>query len=181
MAELIYLAGEPRRRLAAPALPAGVAWVEYNPATHEQFKRAIAATYDNSLDCPALNGVRDMEDVVAGHRASGEFDPRLWRLLVEPAADPADPPVPLGVLLLAPIPAAAALELVYLGLVPAARGRRLGDLLLRHALAGVADHGMQRLTLAVDARNAPALKLYYRHGLARVGSKLAMMRDLRER
>jgi ribosomal protein S18 acetylase RimI-like enzyme len=35
------------------------------------------------------------------------------------------------------------------------------------------------LSLAVDARNAPALNLYYRHGLQRVGSKLALMKDLR--
>ena len=39
--------------------------------------------------------------------------------------------------------------------------------------------GVERLSLAVDANNAPALRLYYRHGLQRVGSKIAMMRDLR--
>lgn len=179
MAELTYLAGEPHRPPTDPPLPPGFAWVTYDEqATHELFKRVIAATYQGSLDCPALNGFRDLEDVVAGHRASGEFDPRLWRVLVEAGPAAAGPPVPLGVLLLAPIPTAGALELVYLGLVPAARGRRLGDLLLRRAIAGVAECGMQRLTLAVDARNAPALKLYYRHGLACVGSKLAMMRDL---
>ena len=37
---------------------------------------------------------------------------------------------------------------------------------------------MARLSLAVDSNNAPALKLYYRHGLQRVASKLAMMRVL---
>jgi len=35
------------------------------------------------------------------------------------------------------------------------------------------------LTLAVDSRNAPAMKLYFRHGLKRVGSRSAMIRDLR--
>src|SRR3712207_8951894 len=39
--------------------------------------------FRSSLDCPALNGVRDMEDVLAGHKASGEFDPALWFLLSE--------------------------------------------------------------------------------------------------
>ena len=35
------------------------------------------------------------------------------------------------------------------------------------------------LSLAVDAGNAPALKLYFRHGLRRVGARLALIRDLR--
>jgi mycothiol synthase len=181
MAELIYLSAEPRRRPPAPPpLPDGLAWVAYGPRTHGLFKRAIAATYEDSLDCPALNGVRDMDDVVAGHQASGEFDPALWRLLCRPAVDPAAEPDPLGVLLLSRIPQARAVELVYLGVAPAARGRRLGDLLVRHALTAVVDQGMARLTLAVDARNAPALKVYYRNGMARAGAKLAVMRDLRD-
>lgn len=185
MAELIYLTAEPRRRTAAPPLPDGTTWVGYGPRTHGLFARAIAATYEDSLDCPALNGVREMDDVIAGHMASGEFDSALWRLLCHPSVgggpgSSADvDPEPLGVLLLSRIPQAQAVELVYLGLVPTARGRRLGDLLVRHALAAVAELGMGRLTLAVDARNAPALKVYYRNGMARAGAKLAVMRDLR--
>lgn len=180
MAELLYLSGEPRRRMTTPVLPPGMAWVGYNEQSHELFKRAIHETYENSLDCPGLNGVREMEDVIAGHRAAGEFDPTLWRLLVELGEDQAAPPKPLGVLLLSPIPQAGSIELVYLGLVPAARGRKLSDVLMRQAMIGVVEHGFSRLTLAVDSRNAPALKLYYRHGMAQAGSKLALMRDLRQ-
>jgi len=44
----------------------------------------------------------------------------------------------------------------------------------------VAAENHQRLSLAVDARNVPALKLYYRQGMTRVTSKLAFMRDLRK-
>lgn len=179
MAELLYLSGEPRRRMATPVLPPGMAWVGYNEKSHELFKQAIQETYIASLDCPGLNGVRDMEDVIAGHKAAGEFDPKLWRALVQLGPDAAAPPVPLGVLLLSPIPHTGSLELVYLGLSPAARGRKLGDVLMRQAMVAVVEHGMGRLTLAVDSRNKPALKLYYRHGMGRAGSKLAMMRDLR--
>jgi len=64
-------------------------------------------------------------------------------------------------------------------LTPAARGRRLGELMMRQALAVTARRRQPRLCLAVDAENVPALKLYYRHGMRRVGSKLALMRDLR--
>jgi hypothetical protein len=42
-----------------------------------------------------------------------------------------------------------------------------------------AQDGKSELTLAVDSRNAPAMKLYFRHGLQRVGSRTAMIRDLR--
>jgi ribosomal protein S18 acetylase RimI-like enzyme len=181
LAELLYLsAPAPRKRQPPPALPEGFQWVGYEPGpVHELFKQTIARTYENSLDCPALNGLRDMEDVVAGHRASGEFDPKLWRLLCQPPIDAGGRPEPIAVLLLAKVPQAGSVELVYLGLVPEARGRRLGDLLVRHALAAVAAAGLGRLTLAVDSRNVPALKVYYRNGLAKVGSKVATLRDLR--
>ena len=154
-------------------------WLTYASANHALFRGTIARSYVQSLDCPALNGRRNMDDVIAGHQASGEFDARLWRLLCVPPLIAGDDPEPLGVLLLARVPQAQVLELVYLGLTPEARGRRLGDLLVRQAIASVNDSGMARLSLAVDAKNAPALRLYYRHGLIRSGSRLAMMRDLR--
>jgi ribosomal protein S18 acetylase RimI-like enzyme len=182
MAELIYLAGQPPRRRAPapPAIPDGLEWVGYDrERTHGLFRDTIARSYERSLDCPALNGMRDLDDVVAGHQASGEFAPHLWRLLCVPPAVPGTDPEPLGVLLLSRVPQAGSLELVYLGLVPEARGRRLGDLLVRHALAATATENLPRLTLAVDARNAPALNVYYRNGMARVGTKVATMRDLR--
>jgi ribosomal protein S18 acetylase RimI-like enzyme len=85
---------------------------------------------------------------------------------------------PLGALLLSRAAPADTLELVYLGLTPAARGRGLGDVMMRRALASVAADGATRLSLAVDSDNVPALKLYYRHGMQRVGAKLALMRQL---
>jgi ribosomal protein S18 acetylase RimI-like enzyme len=171
VAELIYLQAAPRRKAPAPPLPPGLRWVGYSPETHALFGRAILATYERSLDCPGLNGLRGIEDVLAGHKASGEFDPRLWGALCEGER-------PLGVLLLARAAPGETMELVYLGLAPAARGRGLGDVMMRQALATAAAAGAQRLSLAVDSENAPALKLYYRHGMQRVGAKLAMMRRL---
>jgi ribosomal protein S18 acetylase RimI-like enzyme len=49
---------------------------------------------------------------------------------------------------------------------------------MRRAFTSAAEMGVARLSLAVDASNAPALKLYYRFGMARLGSKVAMMRKL---
>lgn len=169
VATLIYLQRSVNRPPAAPKLEAGLSVVRYSSPNHERFSRAILASYENSLDCPALHNRRGIEDVIAGHRATGEHDPDLWFCLMENDE-------PRGVLLLARVPGHEALELVYLGLSPAARGRRLGDALLQLALFEVGTRGLSQLTLAVDERNIPAIRLYHRHGLAEVHRRLAMMK-----
>jgi ribosomal protein S18 acetylase RimI-like enzyme len=42
----------------------------------------------------------------------------------------------------------------------------------------VTDH-RRSLTLAVDSKNEPALRLYFRHGMQRIAARVAMIRDLR--
>ncbi len=174
MAELEYLQANVRRSFPTPRLEAQLSWIRYTRETHPLFAGTIARTYQNSLDCPGLNGLRDMEDIIAGHKSSGEFDPSLWFLLTDSAANKE----PLGVLLLSVMPRHEAMELVYVGLIPEARGRALGSLLIRQALAVTAASNLPKLSLAVDAGNSPALKLYHRHGFQHVGRKLAMMRIL---
>ena len=172
MAQLLYLQTMTPRQLAPLSPPDSFWWRTYSADTHPLFERAILETYQQSLDCPALNGLRSIDDVIAGHKASGEFNPRFWYVLSE-----RDNPV--GVLLLSHVPRTDMAELVYLGLAPAARRRGLADLLMRHALWAVREMGLTRLTLAVDSQNAPALRLYYRHGLQRIGSKIAVMKEVR--
>ncbi|HXE53085.1 MAG TPA: GNAT family N-acetyltransferase [Tepidisphaeraceae bacterium] len=171
MAELIYLQAAVRRT-APPQLPDGLSWQTYSSDVHAAFAQAILDSYQQSLDCPALNGLRAIEDIIAGHKASGEFDLRFWFVLTGQSGA-------VGVVLLNRVSRSDMAELVYFGLSPAWRGRGLGDLMLRHAMWAVRQMNLNRLTLAVDSRNAPALKLYYRHGLQQVGSKTALMRDLR--
>jgi ribosomal protein S18 acetylase RimI-like enzyme len=171
LAELLYLQTTVRH-VPPPSMPMGFSWETYSPATHGKFIQAIQQTYEESLDCPALTGLRSMEDVIASHKASGEFDPNHWFLLYEKQT-------PVAVLLLSEAPRSDAMELVYLGLTPAARGRGLGALALRKALWVTQEQEVSRLSCAVDAANVPALKLYYRHGMERVGSKQALIRDLR--
>ena len=171
LSELIYLQSSIGRHMALPDLPPGHHWVQYSTASHARFAQTILRAYENSLDCPGLNGLRDIEDIIAGHRATGEFDPSRWVLLCHGEA-------PVGVLLLSAVPRGEALEVVYLGLVPEARGRGLGSLLMRQA-AAVASAAQLRLTLAVDADNLPALKLYWHHGMQSICRKLALLRDLR--
>jgi ribosomal protein S18 acetylase RimI-like enzyme len=175
VAELQYLQADVRRTAPAAALPDGFDWLTYSPAVHDTFAATIVQSYRDSLDCPGLNGLRNIEDVITGHKASGgEFDASWWFVLRERGE-------PRAVLLLARTAHQDAVELVYLGLVPAARGRGLGDVVMRHALHVIGSSSSSRTTLAlaVDAHNVPALRLYHRHGLRRIGSKLAMMRELR--
>ncbi|HSH93746.1 MAG TPA: GNAT family N-acetyltransferase, partial [Roseimicrobium sp.] len=171
LAELLYLQATVRN-VPNPSMPVGLTWETYSPAMHAKFVQTIQTSYEDSLDCPALTGLRSMEDVIASHKASGDFDPEHWFLLC-------DKGTPVAALLLAKAPRTDAMELVYLGLTPPARGRGLGALVLRKALRVTQDLDVSRLSLAVDAANVPALKLYYRHGLERVGSKQALIRDLR--
>ena len=172
MAELLYLHVAVRRNPAPPILPEGWSWRNYSPQSHHSFAVTIRESYRESLDCPGLNGMRDIEDIVAGHKAAGQFDPRFWLVLLEAN-------VPRAVLLLNRVPRSEFAELVYLGLTPPARGRGVGDLVIRHALWTVRKMELSNLTLAVDAKNAPALRLYFRHGMQQVGRKTALIRDLR--
>jgi GNAT superfamily N-acetyltransferase len=91
--------------------------------------------------------------VLAGYRAIGDFDPDRWMIVRKQDAD-------VGLLLLADEPAGNAWELVYMGVVPAARGQGLGVAMIRRAqwLAGQARRS--RLTAAVDAANWPAVAAY---------------------
>jgi mycothiol synthase len=168
MAELAYLHREKRWNTPVPAVPLDCTLQIYSPQTHNDFAAAILASYEKSLDCPALNGVRQIEDIIAGHKAAGDFDPSDWFLLKFQGK-------PVAVLLLCQTIQPGGMELVYLGVAAWARGKRLGEWLMRLAEARMTERKLTRLTLAVDSSNAPALRLYHQHGMQKVTSKLAMM------
>jgi ribosomal protein S18 acetylase RimI-like enzyme len=174
LAELVYLQRNVGRGVNAPIIPDGYSLATYTEQNHREFGQTILRSYENSLDCPGLNGLRDIDDIIAGHKASGEFDPNRWYLLYERANA-------VAVLLLSRSPHADGVELVYLGLAPQARGRGISDLLMHLAMASVSADQRMQLSLAVDSRNERAMKLYYRHGMQRVGSRMALIRDLRDR
>lgn len=171
MAELVYMQRLVRAGMAGFTLPPSLRTVPYSPASHPLFAATILQTYEQSLDCPGLNGLRDIEDVLAGHRATGEFDPAMWQVILKDDE-------PAGVILLSRLRHADSAELVYFGLTPPARGQGLGAAAMEHALAIVARAELSQITLAVDSNNLPALKRYTRHGFMRTGSKHALIRDL---
>lgn len=173
LATLSYLERPLRSRLLPPEpqWPAGVSVETCEGVDEQTLVDMLDATYQHTLDCPGLRGLRTTADILAGHRAAGFFDVRLWTLLRN-AGEPA------GVLLLNPTSDHAGIELVYLGLAPAVRGRGLGLQLLRHGLRLVAGRPERLMTLAVDETNAPAIALYERERFRAVLRREALVRSL---
>jgi ribosomal protein S18 acetylase RimI-like enzyme len=125
----------------------------YDEALRERTTRIVERTYEGTQDCPAMNGKRQMIDVIDGYQATGVFRPNLWSIVCAGGED-------VGVLLLTEHPAARHLELIYMGLVPEARGRGWGGLISQQAQRISVRAGVDRLVLAVDAVNEPALAMY---------------------
>ena len=118
-----------------------------------RYARTIERTYVGTLDCPELNGCRNGEQSLLGHRRSGIFDPSRWLLLTDGDVD-------AGLLLLTEHPEDQVWEVVYVGLVPEVRGRGLGRLLLLEGLHRAQQARALEVVLAVDERNDPAIALY---------------------
>lgn len=129
----------------------------YCPANHQRLTQVIEATYQQTLDCPRLNGVRRIEDVLAGYRATGEFDPGRW--LIVRCADR-----DVGCLLLTDHPKQGNWELIYMGIAADHRGQGWGMEITRYAQWLTRRAGQRRLVLAVDAENEPAIRIYARAG-----------------
>jgi ribosomal protein S18 acetylase RimI-like enzyme len=70
----------------------------------------------------------------------------------------------VGCLLLAEHTGSASWELVYMGLLPEARGMGFGTSLVRYAQWLTGRAGYARLVLAVDASNGPAISCYSEAG-----------------
>lgn len=172
VAELIYLSRNVHSPIAGKLIADEFRVWRYDRATHYRFARCIERTYVDSLDCPQLNGRRDMEDIIAGHKAAGEFDPELWMLVSDIADND------LGVMLLNRLHRRDGYELVYIGLTPEARGQGLADSLMRLAINGLANEGGGHIVTACDGANAPARKLYHRHGFGYLYSRQALIKEL---
>ncbi len=153
--ELLYLERDTATPLPPPeALAVDFDWRPFDASIEAEFHEVLQATYEGSLDMPELEGARGLDDILAGHPASGLFVPGRWRLGRVPGE-----PEAAAVLLMAGAPGRDVWEVVYLGLTPAARGRGLGRAAIRHAL-GLARGHASYLDLAVDLRNTPAVRLY---------------------
>ncbi len=135
------------------------------------FADAISASYQDTLDCPGLVGLRRIEDIIGGHKAVGRFDPGLWSAFYLDDQ-------PVGVLLLNPLTDRRELELVYLGIAPPFRNKGLANRLMRHAASLATAQNYTSIHLAVDERNTPAMKLYRGLNYRATARKVAMIYTL---
>lgn len=177
MASLLYmersLAEVGRAVDAQVRSPIALEFEPYRQELRGVFERMLQASYEKTLDCPELDGMRQTSDILDGHKAAGEFDPSLWTL-ARAAGEP------VGVLLLNPVPGAGCVELVYLGIAAAHRGRGVGGALMTHGMGLIRGRKEKLVSLAVDDRNEPAMKLYRRWGFYVTGRKDAYMRAARK-
>lgn len=147
------------------AQPSGGDELEFIPFEERDLPRWISLvekTYQGSLDFPAIDKLRKTAHVLESYRNIGEYSPENWLLARQRGTD-------LGCLLLADHAAQGQFELVYMGLIPEARGKGLGLRLIQTAKRLAASAGRERIVLGVDGTNHPALALYERSGF------LAMM------
>jgi ribosomal protein S18 acetylase RimI-like enzyme len=126
---------------------------QYRAANHRRLMRIVEATYHETLDCPQLNGVRNIDDVLAGYRATGVFDASRWLIVRRQTQD-------VGCLLLTDHPHQENWELVYMGVAAPHRGSGWGMHIVRYAQWRAQQAGRPRLVLAVDAANEPAVAIY---------------------
>ncbi len=170
LATLLYM--RRNRPLFKPSfeLPPDFQLDTYTPQRRGQFGDAIESSYIQTLDCPRLSGLRPMEDVIAGHQASA-FDPSLWFLLTRDGQN-------AGVLLMSHRRESAALELVYLGLVPSCRQIRLGSQLMKLVLLTAMRLQTATITLAVDRANTPAVHLYRSWRFTQTAERLVLIHPL---
>jgi ribosomal protein S18 acetylase RimI-like enzyme len=138
----------PARSPAAPVLT----YQTYRDCDRALFHQVLWRTYEQTRDCPEVNGVRTLEEIVAGHQAQGLYNPEHWWLAQQAGQ-------PVAALLVAELPEQG-WDLSYVGVVPEARRRGIGQALTRKALDEARAAGAPQLTLAVDTRNLPAWNLY---------------------
>jgi ribosomal protein S18 acetylase RimI-like enzyme len=151
-AELLYLVS----MVGYVEMPDADRELQFHPvssAHDESLEAVIVRTYVDSRDFPSLNGRREIAEVISGYAATGVFDPARW-LIVHFRGKVA------GVLLLTDHPDQDQWELLYMGLVPEARGQGLGIKIVGHAMRETCFANRDRLVLAVDAENEPAKAMY---------------------
>ena len=153
---------EVRRPLASPAIQNGkLGFKQHDEISTRDWYAIIEATYIDTLDVPELNGLRNIENTLEGYastqpRMTQPRIPGTWWVIQDGCVN-------IGCLLLTPNDDQHC-ELTYLGLAPTSRGLGHSRAIMDHLDRWVTSHGFERMTLAVDIRNKPAIRLYQSRG-----------------
>ena len=128
----------------------------------------LTRTYEGTLDCPELCGMRQAGDILESHLAAGSFDKRHWLIAHDGSRD-------VGCCLVSLNDDGATAELVYIGLTPEARGKGAARWLLQTSMWGLRTTPAQQVVCAVDRRNFPAARLYADMGFREFASRRALV------
>ena len=153
----------------SPSTHGPLSFETYRPENAERFAHVVEETYRGSLDCQYLNGIRSGDEAIASHKLSGVFNPEHWSLYSIGGKD-------AGVLLLGDHPDQDAIELVYLGVTPEARGQGIGRHMLADGLSASARRGRAVMFLAVDCENHFANSLYSEFQFAELARRQVLLR-----
>jgi GNAT superfamily N-acetyltransferase len=165
----------PRRGRVAASWPSGASITAcdvHSEAGLATLSELLQATYEATLDCPALAGMRTPAETLEGHLATHAVDPDLWTMVWLEGR-------PAAVSMCAPLPGTDAAELVYFGVARWARGRGIGPALLQHSIGRLEHRAVRSLHLACDEANIPALHLYHNAGFHRTMRRVAFIHALR--
>lgn len=144
-----------------PPQESGLEFVEVTPGDRARLASIIEGSYQETQDYPQLNGLRGVDEVLESYESIGCSGTSLWRIARFGGKE-------IGCLLLADHPDDGNLELVYMGVLPRFRGFGWGKSLAAHACLVAGQRSRQRVVLAVDANNMPALRIYRSLGFSAV-------------
>lgn len=145
-----------------PKLPSGKRWQLARDIRRKDLTDLISETFVDTLDCPALNGLRSVEDVLDGFLDGQRLEDQMnwWLLEAENKY--------LGCVFVNQLPIGAT-ELAYMGLSRSVRGRGYGKLLLDKGIQSARMIGSEMMVAAVDTDNWPAVRLYLQTGFQEHG------------
>ncbi len=178
---LLYMRRQPRaddrkRPPTPPPLPAGLSLVRVCDIPDDRrtstLIAAMDASYEDTLDCPLLCGLRETRDILTSHQSTGTYDPSIWWLVMQGDR-------PLACLFLSLCPEQRTTELVYLGLAKSLRGKGIARGLMQFGTAHISH--MQPswpLACAVDEANAPAVKLYDTLGFRAFARRIGLVKRI---
>jgi mycothiol synthase len=171
-ADLLYLAANLDALRDEPTTPP-FAIESFTIGEERRLAALIDRTYVGTLDCPQLDGLRQTADVIAGYQAVGEFRPELWLIARDRAED-------VGCLLMNLHPEVRHAEIVYIALIPEVRGRGWGADLIKKSVELARRAAAERIVLAVDAANQPAIRIYQALGFFEFDRRAVWVRSLTE-
>ena len=169
LAELMYMRRDLARPIDSPDA-GGLSWQNCKPMDRAELGRVITETYEHSLDCPVLAGLRGTDDVLESHKASGIWRPDFWWIAKLRG-------LPVGcVLVNDSVSNPGDMDLVYMGVGAPFRGRGLGRAMVLRVMQQAKAERRQFMRVVVDASNPSARKIYEKEGFVLTHRRAAYIR-----